>query len=175
MNIFKIFYRKMRFRSYSDIIKYYRKLGVKIGNGSIILSNESSFGSEPYLISIGENCLISGNVQFLTHDGGMWVLNNLGLEKKADKFGKIKIGNNVFIGIGAVIMPGITIGDNCIIGAGSIVTKNIYSNRVVAGVPAKEICTIEEYHLKNKSKIVETYGMSYEDKKNWLLNDYKNK
>ena len=77
----------------------------------------------------------------MTHDGGISVLNNLGCFEKniMDKLGKIKVGNNVFIGKDATIMPGVTIGDNVVIGLGSIVTKDVESNSVVCGIPAKKL------------------------------------
>jgi len=65
--------------------------------------------------------------------------------------GKVEIGNNVFIGRNAIIMRNTVIGDNVIIGAGSVVTKDCESNYVYAGVPAKKIMTIEEFHEKRKN------------------------
>ena len=97
-----------------------------------------NFGSEPYLISIGKNVLISTNVTFLTHDGGISVLNKLNRKyKDITKFGRIVIEENCFIGHSSIIMPGVTIGKNSIIGAGAIVTKDIEEGSVVVGVPAK--------------------------------------
>lgn len=171
-NIYLKLYKKLFLRTNEKRIDYYRRLGVKIGKGTIFLSNESAFGSEPYLISIGENCLISGGVNFLTHDGGMWVLNNLDLQECADKFGTIKVGNNVFIGLNTIIMPGVEIGDNCVIGAGSIVTKNVDSDSVVAGVPANRVCSIYEYDHKNNKLIDNTYGMDSSLKKQYLLKKF---
>lgn len=72
----------------------------------------------------------------------MQVLNNMGLLKNADFFGRIQIGNNVFIGMRALILKGVTIGDNVVIGAGSVVTKKIPSNSVYAGIPARRICSL---------------------------------
>lgn len=63
-----------------------------------------------------------------------------------DSFGKVVIGDWVYIGTDALIMAGVTIGDNVLVAAGSIVTKSIPSGVVVAGNPAKVICTIEEYY-----------------------------
>ncbi len=62
-----------------------------------------------------------------------------------DFFGKIKIGNNVYIGNNSLIMPGVTIADDVMIGAGSVVTKSVPKGKIVAGNLAKEICTIEEF------------------------------
>ena len=64
--------------------------------------------------------------------------------------GKVKIGNNVFIGMQATILKGVTIGNNVIIGANSLVNKNVPDNTVVAGNPAKVIMTIDEYYEKRK-------------------------
>ena len=70
---------------------------------------------------------------------------------KFDTFGKVGIGDYVYIGNDAKIMPGVIIGDNVLIAAGSIVTKSIPSNVVVAGNPARYICSIEDYiELNNK-------------------------
>lgn len=160
--IYKIRYRKCSFEKRAQ---YLRLSGVKIGTNSEIYPNVS-FGSEPYLIELGDNVRLASGVQLITHDGGLWVLRNSGLLSNCDKFGKIKIGNNVHIGVSAIILPGVTIGDNVIIGVGAIVTKNIPSNSVAVGVPAKIIESIDDYYDKNKDKIVFTKNMSKEEKEN---------
>jgi len=153
-------------------LAYCRKLGCKVGDKTRFIGNVN-LGSEPFLIEIGEDCLISDNVHFHTHDGGVKVLNACGFfnGKRMDKMARIRIGNNCFIGSGSRIMGGVVIGDNCIVGAASIVTKNIPSNSVVAGMPAIIICSIEEYYKKNKNKNVfyPTPTLSIADKKKYLL------
>ncbi len=72
-----------------------------------VVSNNVYFGTEPYLISIGNQVRLTSNVQFVTHDGGMWVLRNMGLLDNADKFGTIEIGDNVNIGWNTIIMPNV--------------------------------------------------------------------
>jgi len=121
-----------------------RLQGVKVGENCVFVTMPS-FGTEPYFITIGDNVKISFDVTFLTHDGGIWVGNNL---EKTDysKLGEIKIGNNCFIGCRTIIMPNVTIGNNCVIGAGSIVTKNVPDGEVWAGNPAHFIKTTSEYH-----------------------------
>lgn len=102
-------------------IKYARKLGVKIGSGCRIYSVE--FGSEPFLISIGDNVTITAGVKFITHDGSSWLMRD---EKgRRFYFQPIQIGNNVFVGMNSIIMPGVKIEDNVIVAAGSVVTKSI--------------------------------------------------
>lgn len=153
--------------------KYSRRDGVSIGKNCSFLGMPE-WGSEPYLIKIGDNVRVTRGVKFITHDGGMYVLRNgwPGCEgiPNADKFGSISIGNNVFIGMNAVIMPGVTIGNNVVIGTGSIVTKNIPDNSVACGVPAKVIETIEEYREKSLPGIVLTNGMTDDEKKRFLMN-----
>lgn len=147
------------------------KLSISMGEGCEVF-DDVSFGSEPYLIEIGNNVRITKGVNFITHDGGVWVLRNSCIAPDSDAFGKINVGNNVHIGINAVIMPNVTIGDNVIIGVGAIVTKNVSSNTVVAGVPARKIKTIDEYYEKNKSKLDYTKHMNWSDKKKYLVKKY---
>lgn len=85
---------------------------MKIGKGCAI--GTIKFGSEPYLIEIGDYVQVTTDVSFSTHGGG-WVFRRK--HPKFDFFGKITIGNNVYIGNRAMIMPGVTIGNNVIIGA----------------------------------------------------------
>lgn len=159
-------------RSSDSRVKYLRKRGCKIGERTQILCGTGSFGTEPYLIEVGDDCLFSGSISLLTHDGGAGVLNNLNYfdGQKMDKIGKIKIGNNCFIGTGCKIMPGVTIGDNVIVGAGAVVTKDVDSNLIVGGIPAKVICTIDDFYERNKDRFYPTLGMKYEDKKEYILN-----
>lgn len=168
-------------------VEYCRSLGVDIGDGCIILGTSQPFGSEPYLVTVGNYCRINAGVQFITHDGSVWVLRNLKKQEKVDLniepeyytedidlFGPIKIGNNVQIGSNSLILPGVTIGNNVIIGAGAIVTKDIPSNSVAVGVPAKVIESIEDYFWKNKERFDHTKKLEAEAKRNYLTQKYSN-
>lgn len=117
---------------------YYFKSGGGLGKNCEIFP-DVFFGSEPYLIEIGDNVRISYGVKFATHDGGVWTLRKNGILVDADVFGMIKIGDNCNIGWNAIILPGVTIGKNCVVGAGAIVTKDVPDNSVVAGCPARVI------------------------------------
>jgi acetyltransferase-like isoleucine patch superfamily enzyme len=77
-------------------IQILRRGGVKIGIGCEI-DKTAIFGSEPYLIKLGDNVRISRGVKFITHDGGMWTLRKMGLLKNADRFGQICIEDNTNI------------------------------------------------------------------------------
>lgn len=81
-----------------------RELGAHVGEGCEIFDG-TKFGSEPYLITIGNNVRITEGVTFLNHDGGVWTLRKMGLLEDADIFGQIKVGNNVHIGMNATICP----------------------------------------------------------------------
>ena len=162
-------------RSQSAKINYLRKQGAKIGRGTKLNCTTNAFGTEPYLVEVGEMSYFSAGVQMFTHDGGVMVLNHMGFfgGKKMDKMGRIKIGNNVYIGTNAMILPDVTIGDNCVIGAGAIVTKNIPSGSVAAGVPAKVICSVEDYGNRAKNKVYPTLGMPHQEKKKFLMGNVK--
>jgi acetyltransferase-like isoleucine patch superfamily enzyme len=143
--------------------KLAKKLGVKCGKNPKFRTK--NFGTEPYLIEIGDNFETSGNVSFVTHDGSLGVLRNLyDKYKDIDIFDKIIIGNNVFIGLNVTLLAGTRIGDNVIIGAGSIVKGKIKSNSVYAGILAKYICSIEEYIDKNEDNFMYTFSMNIEEK-----------
>lgn len=140
-----------------------KHLGVKVGEGCIFFGSVN-FGSEPYLVSLGRRVMLSDNVRFVTHDGGVRVLDNMGILPKADVFGPIRVGDNVFIGMDCIILKGVTIGDNVVIGAGSIVTRDIESNSVWAGIPARRIKSIDEYAVGIKAEALPVYGMQADEK-----------
>lgn len=100
------------------------------------------------LVSIGKNFISAPGSYIITHDS------SLILKEGKLVIGKIEIGDNVFVGVNSVILYGSTIGDNCIVGAGSVVKGEFGSNLVIAGNPAKVICTIKEYNAKLEEKDV---------------------
>lgn len=162
---------RLRLASPHNRAKLFNKLGVQMGSNCQIFP-EVSFGSEPYLIKLGNNVKITNGCSFITHDGGVEVIRNLKSMKNADLFGRISIGDNVFIGNKCIIMPNVNIGNNVIIGAGSVVTKDILSNSVAVGVPARVIKSIDEYYNKVKSDIEFTKNLDAKEKKEYLLKKY---
>ena len=137
-------------------------MGVQLGDNVRFIIHPNSwdypdFGSEPYLISIGDDTCISFGCTFLTHDASIHVpehIHNTDVTRAG--FGEIHIGKNCFVGCRCIFLPGVKIGDNCIIGAGSVVTKSVPSGEILAGNPAHFISTVEEYTKKliknNKTK-----------------------
>lgn len=141
--------------------------GLSIGNNCEI-HGKINWGSEPWLIRIGDHVRITDGCKFVTHDGGAWVLR---LDKKYSDitlFGKINIKNNVHIGMNTIIMPGVTIGENSIIGCGAVVVKDIPPNSVVVGVPAKVIKTVDEYKNKHENSFLHTKGMTSQELQSYL-------
>ncbi len=106
------------------------------------------------MVSIGKDVYIASEVIFMTHDGSYsWLSRKMGYtDKRTDKIGKIVVRDNCFIGSKAIIMHDVTIGNNCIIGMGAIVTRDVQDGTVAAGVPAKEICSTEDFIKKNSNK-----------------------
>lgn len=140
-----------KYRVQSDFLGYARSIGVRMGsNVRIYSSDPSMFGSEPFLITLGNNVYITGNVKFITHDGGTLILRKE--IPDLDYTAPISVGNDVYIGTEAIILPGVTIGNRCIIGAGSVVTKDIPDNSVAAGVPARVLKTTDKYLESMKKK-----------------------
>ncbi|OFX23145.1 MAG: hypothetical protein A2033_15380 [Bacteroidetes bacterium GWA2_31_9] len=83
--------------------------------------------TNPKGVHIGENSVITTGVVILTHN----YVEGHGV------FVDTRVGKNVFIGVNSILLPGVTINDNVIVGAGSVVTKDIPSNCIIAGNPAK--------------------------------------
>ncbi|MCC8137119.1 MAG: acyltransferase [Clostridiales bacterium] len=101
----------------------------------------------PELVSIGNNVEVASGVRFVVHDAIHEVINNdghSGVTVEENK-GEIIIGDNVFIGAGAIILPGVKIGSNVIVGAGSVINKDLPDNSVCVGVPCKVIGTYDGY------------------------------
>lgn len=165
-------YIKKMTMSKEDYVIYLKKNGVRIGEGCDI-NKTANFGSEPWLIKIGNNVRITQRVQFITHDGGLWTLRKMGLiDNEAVKYGNIEIADNCNISWDVTIMPNVRIGKNCIIACGAVVTKDIPDNEIWGGVPAKRIESIEEYYSKIKDKVVFTNSKTNEEKQEILRSVY---
>ena len=152
-------------------VKYARSLGVKVGKNCRLISIipvDGTFSSEPYLITLGDHVTVGGNVRFITHDGGVWVFRDR--EPDIDVFGPIFVGDNVFIGYGAIIMPNVKIGSNSVVGAGAVVTKDVPDCSVVAGVPAKIIKNLDDYHASVQAKKMNIRSLN-KDKRRKILED----
>ena len=162
----RLFARVSRFywRNIVTPQKYARHIGVKIGKNCRISTR--NWGTEPYLISIGDNVALTDGVSIHTHGGGRVVRNE---HPDFDVFGKVTIEDWAYIGAYSQIMPGVTIGEGALVAAGSVVTKSVAPHTVVGGNPARYICTTDEYYERNKRYNIGTYGLDLEKKKKILL------
>lgn len=135
-------------------INYLKKQGVKIGHHCHIYSPNHTIidCQRPHTLFIGDYCKITQGVTILSHDYSMSVVKRKYHEHIGD-MGITIIGNNVFIGMNTIILMGSEIGNNCIIGAGSIVSGKYPSDSVIAGNPARVICTIDDYYIKKKKQV----------------------
>lgn len=105
----------------------------------------------PKLVAFHSNIEIASGVRFIVHDAIHGVINQDGYSnvKVLENTGCIEIFDNVFIGAGTLILPGVKIGPNAIIGAGSVINKNIPANSVCVGVPCRQIGTYDAYVEKH--------------------------
>lgn len=142
--------------SSEDYVSWMRSKGATVGRDVVVyVPTKTEIDMTcPWLLTIGDHVRITQGVIILTHDYSWSVL-----KKRPESRGVIlgaqspvTIGNNVFVGMNAIITRGVTVGDNVIIGAGSVVTKDCESDSVYAGNPAKKIMTIAEYEQKRRAK-----------------------
>lgn len=143
--------------SSEDYVAFLRSKGAQIGSDVHIYAPSKVLldATNPWLLTIGDHVRITEGVKVLTHDYSWSVLKSCTDERVCPggvlgAQSPVKIGNNVFIGMNAVITRGVTIGDNVVIGAGSVVTRDCPSGGIYAGNPARQIMTIEAYFRKRK-------------------------
>ncbi len=133
------------------------KRGMKVGEN---FNRQQGCFLDPthcFLITIGNDVTMSIRVTVMAHDAS--TKKTLGYTK----IGQIHIGDHVFIGANATILPGVTIGDYAVIGAGSIVTHDVPAKTVAAGVPARELCSVDEYAARFHTQMdkTNTFGEEY--------------
>jgi acetyltransferase-like isoleucine patch superfamily enzyme len=123
--------------------------GVKMGVDCFISPQAYFDRIKPNMIEIGDNCMITRGCMILSHtDAFMGGRQKIWTGKR--EFKKVKIGNNVYIGVDTVVMPGVTIGNNVVIGAKSLINKDIPSNSVALGVPAKVVRPLDVDELRKQ-------------------------
>lgn len=161
MNLKKIIAKVIWPHTYSneEYIRWLRNHGAKIGeNTRFIAPKECKVDiNRAEYISIGDNCCLS-YVTILAHDYSWYILKDAYQEILPDPGGRVSIGNNCFIGYNAIILKDTDIGDNCIIAAGAVVKGHVPSNSVWGGIPARQICTLDElYRKKKKNEIFDAF------------------
>lgn len=135
-------------RERADFIRKHHLYG-SVGENCMIQKRKLPLYSN--LVFLHDNVWVASNVGFVTHDTIHYMLNSRCKgEEFIEKVGCIEVMSNVFIGSGTRILYNIRIGNNVIIGSDSLVTKDIPDNSVYAGVPARYICSFDDYVEKHR-------------------------
>jgi maltose O-acetyltransferase len=132
---------------YGDPLTNHIKRGLKVGNNFSFLEDVILDYSHTFHIEIGDDVTMAPRVHVLAHDASTKMF--LGYTR----IGKVSIGNRVFIGANAIILPGVIIGNDVIIGAGSVVSSDVPSGCLVAGNPAKIICKTQDYISRKREEM----------------------
>lgn len=153
-------------------LNYAKKVGVNFtsGGGNVHIYGNVAWGSEPWIITIGDNVHITDGVKFITHDGGTLLYRDKIPDLEITK--PIVIGDRVYIGNNVIILPGVIIGNNVVIGAGAVVTKSIPDNSVAVGVPARVVKSADAYLDKLKIESLHLGNLKGQEKDRALMEYY---
>ncbi|MES2115757.1 MAG: acyltransferase [Pseudomonadota bacterium] len=140
-----------------DELERLKRNGLRVGHNFHLLDGCIIDDSHYWHITIGDDVTLAPRVHILAHDA------STKLHLNYTKIKNVTIGNRVFIGAGSIIMPGVTIGDDVIIGAGSLVARDVPSNTVYAGTPARFVCDLGEYLAKEQARMTHdnVFGEEY--------------
>lgn len=122
--------------------------GLKVGKNFKRMKDVIIDPSHCWHISIGDNVTLAPRVHILAHDASTKTFLN------HTRVANTIIGDNVFVGAGAIVLPGVTIGNNVVIGAGSVVTKDIPDNSVALGNPARVVKSLEVFLNEHRAKML---------------------
>lgn len=144
----RFFFMKRRIKDNSFIHKLFGEIGrnVTITNRHLPLY--------PKLIRIHNNVHLASNVTFATHDITHAMLNRMPQNKPdyLETLGCIEIMDNVFVGANSTLVGGVRIGPNAIVAAGAVVIRDVPENTVVGGIPARVLCSLDEYLSKRENQ-----------------------
>lgn len=136
----------LRLKGEQDVEKLIRR-GLNVGEGFNCMGGVIIDPSHCWHITIGKNVTLAPRVHILAHDASTKVFCDY------TRVSNVKIGNNVFVGAGTIILPGVTIGNNVVIGAGSVVARNVPDNSVAVGNPARVVKSLDEYLENEKQRM----------------------
>lgn len=151
------FLRSLYYKLREDPLEGHKRRGLVVGKNFGLMEDVVIDHSHAWHITIGDDVTLAPRVHILAHDAS--TKRYLGFTR----LGKVVIGNRVFVGAGALILPGVIIGDDVIVGAGSVVSHDIPSGKVAAGNPASIICDTQDYMARKKEEMskVPVFDASY--------------
>ena len=126
------------------------KLGFKHGTNLHVQEGCIIAPGHCMLIAVGDDVTLAPRVHILAHDASTKMF--IGYTRIAE----VVIGSRVFIGAGAVVLPGVSIGDDVIVGAGSVVTGSLAANGVYAGNPARKIMDTADYIARERARLADS-------------------
>ncbi len=127
-----------------------RAMGMQIGQGVNLPSSTWIDTPHCFLISIGDWCGFGQQCLIMAHDGQMDEFLDVGL------IARVTIHESCHFGARTVILPGVEVGPRTIVGANSVVSKSLPPDTVCAGVPARVICSLEDYLARHRDRIART-------------------
>lgn len=152
-------------------LKKLARKGLKTGKNTILFNEVWDYGCNPHLVEIGSNCIVTAGTKFITNPAvNQWEDED---DDKQRQHCRIIVHNNCFIGMKAVIFPGVTIGPCSIIGAGAVVTCDVLPGTCVLGNPARAACTLDTYIRICEKNLIPEY--SPEEKQRILVEHFWNR
>lgn len=157
--IFHKFLMRFDYKNENTEIDLLKGKGLIIGEHTIVHSINCFDTVYPWLIEVGDHCLISTDVKIIAHDSST---NRIG---GVTKVGRVTIGDHVYLGQGVTVLCNVNIGNNVVVGAKSLVNRDLPSEGVYAGNQVRYICSIEEFDQKHihNFEIVPTFDTSRGD------------
>jgi maltose O-acetyltransferase len=136
-----------------------RRRGLTAGRNLNIMRGAYVDPSHCWHITIGDDVTIARNAIVLAHDA------STNARMSLTRIGKVDIGDRVFIGASAIVLPGVRIGSDVVVGAGTVVTTDIPDGVVAAGNPARVIAKLDEWMARREAEanVAPVFGREYQD------------